>query len=289
MCEVLKWRMARGAAGALACRMEALRPGSGFIFTFLVLLSALLGLSVGAQTVPLLRAHAHNDYLHTRPLLDALEQGFCSVEADIYLTNGLLLVAHDLDKAWASNTLEKLYLDPLLARVNQNKGRVYVQPTEFILLIDVKSEAEPTYAVLRTRLLRYAKMLTTFSDKRTDRNAVTVILSGNRPQATVAGEKTRYVSIDGRLADLEGSFSRHLIPLVSDNWTKHFQWRGTGPLPEADQTKLAEVVKTAHSQGRKVRFWAVPDEEQAWRVLHSAGVDLLNTDRLVEMKNFLQR
>ena len=47
---------------------------------------------------PLTRAHAHNDYLHARPLLDALDHGFCSVEADIYLVDGQLLVAHDRNK-----------------------------------------------------------------------------------------------------------------------------------------------------------------------------------------------
>ena len=31
--------------------------------------------------------HAHNDYLHSRPLLDALDQGFDSVEADVFLVN----------------------------------------------------------------------------------------------------------------------------------------------------------------------------------------------------------
>ncbi|MDB6034105.1 MAG: hypothetical protein JWM16_4443 [Verrucomicrobiales bacterium] len=241
----------------------------------------------GAEPAPLTRAHAHNDYEHPHPLFDALAQGFCSVEADIYLTNGMLLVAHDLEKAWPSNTLEKLYLDPLLARVKQNKGHVYSKPTEFTLLIDVKSDAEPTYAALRKVLRRYRQMLTTFSNDRTDTKAVTVILSGNRAQETVAREKTRYASIDGRLPDLEGSFSRHLIPWVSDNWTKHFQWRGQGPLPDADKVKLAGIVKTAHAQGRKLRFWAVPDEETAWKELFDAGVDVLNTDRLEEMRKFL--
>jgi len=33
--------------------------------------------------IPLARAHAHNDYLHPRPMLDALDAGFTSVEADI--------------------------------------------------------------------------------------------------------------------------------------------------------------------------------------------------------------
>src|SRR5688500_5242918 len=36
-------------------------------------------------------AHAHNDYLHDRPLLDALDHGFNSVEADIFLVDGQLL------------------------------------------------------------------------------------------------------------------------------------------------------------------------------------------------------
>src|SRR5258708_18978619 len=47
-----------------------------------------------AQTVPLTRVHAHNDYEHKRPLFDALDDGFCSVEADIFLVDGQLLVAH---------------------------------------------------------------------------------------------------------------------------------------------------------------------------------------------------
>ena len=32
---------------------------------------------------PLTQAHAHNDYEHDRLLLDALEHGFTSVEADV--------------------------------------------------------------------------------------------------------------------------------------------------------------------------------------------------------------
>ena len=63
-------------------------------------LSALLGALLLAQPCssaprPLINAHAHNDYEHPRPLLDALDHGFCSVEADIYLVEGQLLVAHN--------------------------------------------------------------------------------------------------------------------------------------------------------------------------------------------------
>src|SRR5271157_4619073 len=39
------------------------------------------------QPVPLTRVHAHNDYLHPPPLFDALNCGFCSVEADVHLVD----------------------------------------------------------------------------------------------------------------------------------------------------------------------------------------------------------
>ena len=69
-----------------------------------------------ADPKPLERAHAHNDYEHARPLLDALDQGFCSVEADIFLKDGQLLVAHTVLDLKPERTLQKLYLDPLRQR-----------------------------------------------------------------------------------------------------------------------------------------------------------------------------
>lgn len=271
-----------------ACRAFP-RPRIAWQASCLTLLFCLCSaiLPLAAQT-PLPRAHAHNDYLHTRPLLDALASSFCSVEADIHLVDGQLLVAHDLENAWPTNTLEKLYLEPLSQRVKQNGGQVYIAPAPFTLLIDIKSEPEPTYAALRLVLKRYQEMLTSFSDEKILTNAVTIILSGNRPILSVSGEAKRLVSIDGRLPDLDTKPSPGLVPLISDNWTKHFDWRGTGPLPEKDTAKLARIVKATHAQGRKLRFWAVPDNETAWGELHKAGVDFLNTDRLSDLEKFLR-
>jgi hypothetical protein len=92
--------------------------------------------------------HAHNDYEHARPLLDALEQGFFSVEADIHLVDGKLLVAHDRAGVRPERTLEALYLEPLARRVKENGGQVYPGGRGFVLLVDIKTEAESTYAAL---------------------------------------------------------------------------------------------------------------------------------------------
>src|SRR6185436_5240840 len=116
------------------------------------LLLAIAAVNAWSGPKPLERAHAHNDYLHSRPLVDALDQGFCSVEADIYLVDGKLLVAHDRDKVQPEKTLEKLYLQPLAQRVRSHGGQVFSNKVPFMLLIDIKSEAEPTYARLREEL-----------------------------------------------------------------------------------------------------------------------------------------
>src|SRR5437660_12843662 len=108
-------------------------------------LAAALGQPPGEApkiVTPVTRAHAHNDYEHPRPLFDALDQGFCSVEADIYLVDGQLLVAHNRPDVKPERTLEKLYLDPLRARAKTTHGQIYPGGPPFWLLIDVKTEAK---------------------------------------------------------------------------------------------------------------------------------------------------
>ncbi|MBX3746602.1 MAG: phosphatidylinositol-specific phospholipase C/glycerophosphodiester phosphodiesterase family protein [Verrucomicrobiae bacterium] len=245
-------------------------------------------LNVAAQS-PSQRAHAHNDYEHPRPLHDALEQGFGSVEADIFHIDGALLVAHDRPKVSPERTLQSLYLDPLRERVQQQGGRVHPDAPTFVLLIDFKSEAGHTYQRLQEVLADYREMLTVFRPDRTETNAVTVILSGNRPTATVAAEPERLVAIDGRLPDLEGTANPHLIPLISDNWRSHFRWNGVGTIPDEERARLHDWVERAHAQGRRIRFWAGADRPEMWRVQWEAGVDLINTDRLADLARFLEQ
>ena len=236
---------------------------------------------------PLTRAHAHNDYEHTRPLLDALDHGFCSIEADIWLVDGKLLVAHERGKVKPDRTLQALYLDPLRERVRRNGGRLYPAGPPAILLIDVKSDAEATYAALRELLKEYGDVLTVFRNGSVQAKAITVIISGNRAAKTIAAESVRYAAVDGRIEDLESNAPGSLIPLVSDNWTKVFKWHGTDPLPDDERHHLKQIVEKAHAQGRKVRFWATPDKPEVWAALFDAGVDLINTDDLEGLHKFL--
>jgi len=51
-------------------------------------------------------------------------------------------------------------------------------------------------------------------------------------------------------------------------------------MPAAEKKKLDDMLKKVHDEGKKLRFWASPDNENVWKVLQAAGADLINTDRL---------
>jgi hypothetical protein len=275
------------------------------LFSTLLLIQSALWAAETARLVPLTRAHAHNDYLHEHPLADALSHGFWSVEADIWLTNGALLVAHDLQKTSPEKTLQKLYLDPLRRFVKTNQvglallsgpgpadsGAVRTPrptPPPLTLLIDVKSDAETTYTALREVLKNYGDILTRFESNRIHTNAVMAIISGERAEAAMRGDPVRFAALDGRLPDLDAKPAVSLVPLISDNWTKQFEWRGDGPFPDDERAKLRQMVQRTHAQGRRLRLWAAPDHAAGWKELFEAGVDLLNTDRLAELEAFLR-
>jgi hypothetical protein len=234
------------------------------------------------------QAHAHNDYLHDRPLLDALDNGFGSVEADIFLVDDELLVAHTRRELSPERTLRRLYLDPLRDRIKQNNGSVHGDGHPFTLLIDIKSKGEPTYRALHQLLSQYDDIFSSVADGRVTVRAVNAVISGNRPVDAVAADSPRYVGIDGRLSDLDGDKPADLMPLISDNWRRHFKWRGSGEMPTTDREKLTRVLERAHAKSRRVRFWATPDNVATWSALHAAGVDLINTDNLSGLGNYLR-
>lgn len=243
---------------------------------------------------PLWRAHAHNDYEHPRPLFDALDHRFGSVEADIFLVDGQLLVAHDPVDLDPARTLESLYLKPLAARVKANHGSVYRgQRRPLQLLIDIKTEGASTYRELDRQLLRHHRLFTTYADGRVHPGAVKAVISGDRAaRAPMEAQKVRRAFYDGRLADLGSPAPASFIPLISDNWSLNFTWQGVGPFPAAERAKLRGIVDQAHSRWQQVRFWATPDlpgpaRDAVWGELLAAGVDYLNTDDLAGLEAFL--
>jgi hypothetical protein len=271
-----------GSMRAMLIRMFArLQIASGVLFF------TALSWAAEPTVTPLTNAHAHNDYAHPRPLFDALDQGFNSVEADIFLVDGKLLVGHTFLDLKRERTLESLYLDPMRERIKANGGRLYKDGPPAWLLIDVKTDANTTYTALHDVLAKYADILTTIDGDKVEKKAITAVVSGNMAKAAMATQKLRYAGYDGRSNDVNAEVPDHLMPWVSDNWTKLFQWKGDGKMPVEERAKLKDFVASAHRHGRLVRFWATPEKPELWAELRAAGVDLINTDKLAELRAFL--
>ncbi|MDO0928841.1 phosphatidylinositol-specific phospholipase C/glycerophosphodiester phosphodiesterase family protein [Streptomyces sp. TG1A-8] len=241
---------------------------------------------------PLRHAHAHNDYDHPRPLLDALDHRFGSVEADVFLVGDRLLIGHaaELDPA---RTLESLHLDPLAARVRANRGRVYRGWHRSVqLLVDIKTEGSSAYRELDRHLRRHPHLFTTCARGRVHPGPVTVVVSGDRAaRAPMEAQGERRAFHDGRLTDLGSAAPASFAPLISDNRTLHFTWQGEGPFPDAERRKLRSIAGAAHAHGQRVRFRATPDTPGPARdalstELLATGVDFPNTDDLAGLEAF---
>jgi Domain of Unknown Function (DUF1080) len=232
---------------------------------------------------PLQQGHSHNDYWRPNPLTDALQRGFKSVEADVFLAGGALLVGHSRDELQTGKTLESLYLQPLQELGKKDKKRYWGKNARY-LYIDIKTDGPATYVALAPVLQQYESLLVKPGEKR-KRGLVQVVLTGNYPREQVLADKERLVFLDGKVPDLEQGLPADLFPVVSGNWASYFKWQGQGSIPPAEARKLETWNQQALKNGQQIRFWNIPekDEQQVkalWRVLLSYKSILVGTDHL---------
>lgn len=235
-------------------------------------------------------AHSHNDYKQAKPLLNALENGFNSVEADVFLINKKLIVSHTYPLFGRKKTLEELYLKPLQQIILRNNGKVYESSTQpLILLIDIKQNANKTYFQLQLLLEKYKQILTSYENGFIVKRAVTVVLSGHKPIDLLMNEKIRYCFIDQNITSIkEGDDNAMLYPLASCNYSSIISWNGKGGFADSEKLKLKNYVSLAHRQGKMVRLWASPENEKVWNALIECEVDLINTNELEKLNRFLK-
>jgi hypothetical protein len=230
-------------------------------------------------------AHSHNDYEHERPLLDALDNRFTSVEADIWLVQGEILVSHN--EGAYKGSLKDLYLDPLQSRIN-DKGSVHGDGGGFLLWIDIK-DGRPELNQALENLLRGYPMLTVFNEQGAKEGPVTAILTGD------AASKERHVAqYSPCRACRDGGYAKdnpaadHRWRWIAARWGSLFDWDGEGEFPADQKARLVEMLEDIHGKGRKVRFWGSPDKVTYWTLAVETGIDLINTDRLEDLRVFLE-
>lgn len=256
------------------------------IFNYPVLTGALLfALSTAfAQThvgTPIPLGHSHNDYLQKRPLWEALENGFTSIEIDVYAVNdGSLRVSHLPFSLKAKPRLQDLYLAPLQQWIANNNGRVFPDSAlPLTLMIDLKGDGNAIYPLLKETFRPYRTLLTRYRNDSILPGPLRVMLSGNRPVSLLAADTEQWFSLDAPLgSDYTGQHvqvSRESAPFAA--W---FAKRGNGTFTPAERENLQNFVKRCTANGRELRFWAAGNDPDRWEALADAGVSVLNADKL---------
>ncbi len=228
--------------------------------------------------------HAHNDYAKPHPLYDALAQRADYIEADVWLVNGKLMVAHAPNEIDTTKTLESLYLKPIIQLFGQQQNRTVTPNRDytFSLVIDNKDKPE---LVIPKLIELLEKNLALFS-RAISPKAVQIVLSGNRPKVEHYLDFPAYLFFDGRPSEIYDEETLKRVALVSDSFLSYSHWNGTDELPDPDREKLKRIIKRAHADGKPIRFWAIPDQPNGWKQLKKLGVDVINTDKVTECRAF---
>jgi alkaline phosphatase len=220
---------------------------------------------------------AHNDYLKPDPFFKAFELKASYIEADVFLEDGKLLVAHTKSEIDVSKTLEAMYLRPLSQKLKENNGELY----GLTLMIDLKTTGVTTIAALVSSLKDFPELKSCKS--------LFITMSGEMPPPGEWNNYPLYINFDGRPnVDYTPQQAKRLR-LVSTSFASVSHWKGEGDIPGKDAAKIKETIESAHKIGKPMRFWASPDTPNAWQKFIDIGVDILNSDHVEELSKFLSQ
>jgi alkaline phosphatase len=254
---------------------------------FLIVSLLLNSLLINAQPVTYTssNAHSHNDYEQPIPFREAYSAGFGSIEADIFLVNGNdeLLVAHTpAELATKKRRLDSLYLIPIRDCIRKNHGQAYANRSKKLqILIDIKTAPVPTLKKFIETIQRYPELTSTPS--------LRFVISGGRPNPDSFPSYPSFIWFDGELDKTYSKQALSKIVMMSDYLKRYTLWNGKEKLPEADADKLKAAVNKSHQLKKPVRFWDAPDNINAWNVLMGFKVDFINTDKIRELSEFLEK
>lgn len=246
----------------LLLKMENLKKGlSVLLFLFPVLL-------IAQQDFKL---HSHNDYLRNVPFWEAFGAGAASIEVDVILQEGSLMVAHETESIQPERTLRSLYLEPIQKAVDLG----LIDEFYFHLLVDSKTEGYTTLDAIVKDAADFEEILFSSSNPK----GLKLIISGNRPKPEDYVNYPEWVFFDYQSKTLTADLPWQKIGMVSLSFRQFSIWNGKGRIVEVQKTNLEDFITLVHSFKKPVRFWAAPDGKSAWKAFYDMGIDYINTDQ----------
>lgn len=203
-------------------------------------------------------------------------------------------VADPAARSGSGVALGRLVLDPLYSRVRVT-GRVHrAQHQPFSIVLEPVDGVAPADVLdaLEDELDGYADMLTRCEGGTVHHAPVIVALAGV-PRGILSERDNRLFFAEGTLADIDRRVPAAVIPLVAEHVAWRLGWDGRGDIPGEERHLLRALIGSAHAEGKRVRFFGVPEKRRAvrrafWRELHAAGADLIGARDVGSLRRFLR-
>lgn len=224
--------------------------------------------------------HSHNDYEQKHPLVEAIKLGYHIIEVDIMNNGDQLVVCHDRDDASKAKSLEELYLKPISLYPRQ-------EITNLHLMLDIKERDDGNIDLLLRTLEPYKDL---YLPDSLGRSVIKIILSGaiDRNQNALSTYPPG-ILLDGRATNIHNDVSKDIMPIISVDIKKLSKWNGKNRIPRSDALIIQHFIKQVHSKGFLIRFWNVADKEHAWSTLIGLGADIIGTDHLKKLRNYIDK
>ncbi|WP_126970284.1 alkaline phosphatase [Gynurincola endophyticus] len=250
---------------------------------FIILLIQLSLFSQGKSqiTYNTSNAHSHNDYEQRFPFWSAYYATFGSIEVDVFLNSGNLIVAHDQQQVLLKRTIDSLYLEPIQKILVKQNGFIYKDTSRKLqLMIDIKTQPVESIDVLLKKLEQYPEIINSQS--------IQIVITGNQPPVDQLKKYPEWIWFDGNINQTYEAETLKRIALFSENFKKYSNWNGKGRIPGTELLKIKSVIQKAHQYDKRIRFWGAPDIVNSWYAYIEMGIDLINTDHIDELSGFLE-
>ena len=223
--------------------------------------------------------HAHNDYEHERPLFDALQYGFKSIEVDVHAWDNRLVVAHDSTDFTDLPDIMGLYLNPMDSLISNSLLDKNYFP--LILMVDLKTSKEEALHLLN-EVTNSKKEL--FFNGSKNSGPIQILISGDPSLDVLEQLDNPYLFIDGRFNRKYPQKLQNKVTRISGRYLSLFGH----VIGQARESLIKEHLAQAQAKNQKVRFWSTKDHQDTWNELKGLGVDWIGTDDLEAFYNWSQ-
>ena len=246
---------------------------------FMAVAAAVTSCNTSTKTYTPADAHSHNDYKNNIPFYRAYNAGFGSIEADVFAVSGQLMVAHKEEEVTPARSLKLMYIDPLVEKLKKDTAR------KLRLLIEIKKD----YSITLPLVIEELKPLSQYFDYAGHQGRLSIVMTGAVPPGQVMVNYPAWMSfdIDHMAGFTPQQFTK--IGLISVPFDRYSKWNGAGELANDDAARITRTIDSAHAIGKKIRFFAIPDTSTCWKELIRLHADVIGTDHINELADFLNK